>query len=96
MAALDPASGPGKISLDRRINLGALINVAALLLHLFVLVAGGLWMVAVMDAKVDGLTSGLASFKADVTTQLNALRSDLSANTSRLDSRVDNLRDARR
>lgn len=93
MSAIDPLAGAAKISIDRRINLGALINAAALMVHLMVLVAGGVWVVAMLEAKVDALNLGLAAFKADVNQQLTELRVDLRADTQRLDGRVDSLRD---
>jgi hypothetical protein len=77
----------------RTINLGALINAAALMVHLLVLVIGGVWVVAMLEAKVDALNSGLAAFKTDVSQQLTQLRADLSVDTARLDGRVDSLRD---
>jgi hypothetical protein len=93
MAAIDPVAGASRVSIDRRITLGALINAAALMLHLLVLVLGGVWVAALLEAKVDSLNNGLVAFKADVSQQLSQLRADLSADTRRLDGRVDNLRD---
>lgn len=93
MSAIDPLAGAARISLDRRINLGALINAAALMVHLVVLIAGGVWVVAMLEAKVDALNAELVAFKADVNLQLTQLRADLSADTRRLDGRVDSLRD---
>jgi predicted PurR-regulated permease PerM len=93
MTTTEPLGAGGRIPLDRRLGLAALVNAAALLVHLFVVVLGGLWLVATMNAKVDTLNASLTALKSDVTTALTQLRADLSAATDRLDRRVDSLRD---
>jgi hypothetical protein len=93
MTTTDPLAGDGRPTPARRVDLGVLINAGALLVHLLVLVFGGLWLVAMMNAKVDSLNASLTALKSDVTTALAQFRADLSASTDRLDHRVDSLRD---
>lgn len=79
---------PHGIRIGREINLGTVAQI-------LVIVIGGLWAVAQMNAQISSLRDQLVGFKSDMSANLAALRSDLSGNTSRLDSRIDTLRDSR-
>jgi hypothetical protein len=76
------------VHIDWRISLGTAIQI-------LVIVAGGAWAVATMSAEVSAVRDELRAFKTDVAAQFALLHTDLAANTSRLDSRVDSLRDLR-
>ncbi len=78
-----------RVVIDWRISLGTAI-------HILVVVAGGVWAVATMRGEVSAVRDELRSFKTDVAQQFGQLHADLAANTLRLDSRVDSLRDATR
>jgi hypothetical protein len=63
-----PAAANGRklIVIDNRISLGAI-------LHLLVLVGGGLWAFAHLDASVTALRDGLVDFKQEVRAHLGSL-----------------------
>lgn len=77
-----------RLHIDWRISLGTAIQI-------LVIVAGGVWAVAMMSGEVSAVRDELRSFKTDVAAQFAQLHADLSANTRRLDSRVDSLHDLR-
>ena len=76
------------VRIDWRISLGTAI-------HILVVVAGGVWAVAMMSGEVGAVRDELRAFKTDVGAQFAQLHNDLSASTLRLDSRVDSLHDLR-
>ena len=76
------------VRIDWRISLGTAI-------HILVIVAGGVWAVAMMSGEVSAVRDELRAFKTDVGAQFAQLHADLSASTLRLDSRVDSLHDQR-
>lgn len=67
------------------------INALASVATLVSIVAGGIWVVAVASAKIDTLQNSLVLFETQVVGQIGQLRTDLAANTSRLDERIDRL-----
>lgn len=67
------------------------INAIASVATLVSIVAGGIWVVAVASAKIDTLQNSLVLFETQVVGQIGQLRTDLAANTSRLDERIDRL-----
>jgi hypothetical protein len=77
-----------RLHIDWRISLGTAI-------HILVIVAGGVWAVAMMSSEVNAVRDEMRAFKTDVAAQFGQLHADLAANTLRLDSRVDSLRDQR-
>jgi hypothetical protein len=77
-----------RLHIDWRISLGTAI-------HILVIVAGGVWAVAMMSGEVSAVRDEMRAFKTDVAAQFGQLHADLSANTLRLDSRVDSLHDLR-
>lgn len=77
-----------RLFIDWRISLGTAI-------HILVIVAGGVWAVAMMSSEVSAVRDELRSFKTDVAAQFAQLHADLSASTLRLDGRVDTLHDVR-
>jgi hypothetical protein len=88
MAAGEPpnGSGTGRVLLDRRISVGSLIQ-------LVVMVLGGLWIVAQLQADVTAEREQLGALRGELASQMAQLRSDLNATVTRLDGRMDMLRD---
>lgn len=71
-----------RFTLDRRVNLGALIAVA---IQLVVIAAGGIWAVAKFDNTVESLTGQISGLKDTVSVGFKELRSDLNRANDRID-----------
>jgi len=84
----EPPADDRHVRIDWRISLGTAIQI-------LVIVAGGVWAVAMMSGQVSAVRDELRAFKIDVGAQFAQLHNDLSASTLRLDSRVDSLHDLR-
>ena len=87
MTAGEPANGGnGRLLLDRRITVGSIIQ-------LVVMVLGGLWILAQLQADVAAEREQLGALRGELASQMAQLRTDLSGTVARLDGRMDMLRD---
>lgn len=76
----------GRVVIDWRISLGNI-------LQLVFMIIGGVWMFAQLEASVDQDRQQVMALRADMGAALGQLRADLSQTASRLDSRMDAMRD---
>jgi hypothetical protein len=88
MTVGEPANGGGngRLLLDRRISIGSIIQ-------LVVMVLGGLWILAQLQADVAAEREQLGALRGELASQMAQLRTDLSGTVARLDGRMDMLRD---
>jgi hypothetical protein len=82
-----PANGGSfRISIDRSISLGSIIQ-------LVLMIAGGMWMFAQLEASVAAEQEQISALRSDLGNAAGQLRTEFNATITRLDARMDGLRD---